>query len=80
MNKKELEPIDWAVNTKVLVWDGDNSSRKVRGHFSHFKHGIYFTFDSGKTSFTGSISDVIPWQHAEIYKECDEKKVFGVGV
>jgi len=67
---KREPPVDWAVDTKILVWDNDSrGAKKTRKHFSHFKNGMYFAFDSGKTSFTGSSDDAIPWRYAEIYKE-----------
>lgn len=56
---------DLNVDAKVLVWGNNNI--KHRRHFSHFKNGQIFTFDSGSTSFTKLHDDsVTGWPNWEL--------------
>ena len=57
---------DLEVDTKVLVW-GDNNNIKHRRHFSHFRDGRIWTFDSGSTSFTKLHRNYVTgWPHWEL--------------
>ena len=41
------------VDAKVLVWN--DPKQKHKRHFSHFRDGVIWTFDAGRTSFTRCI-------------------------
>lgn len=56
---------DLEVDTKVLVWV--NPNKKNRRHFSHFRAGRIWTFDSGSTSFTKLHAEsTTGWPHWEL--------------
>ena len=58
------------VDTKVLVWG--LGTQKLKRYLSHFdKFGTIWTFDNGKTSWSGDA--VTPWTNWELYKEEKEK-------
>lgn len=53
------------VDTKVLVWK--NPNEKHKRHFSHFKNGTIYTFDSGATSFSKlHENSITPWSYWEL--------------
>jgi len=46
-----VPPCDFKKNQEVFVWD-ENMDYKIKRHFSHYKNGIYYCFDCGRTSWT----------------------------
>jgi len=54
-------------DTKVLVWDDNNLSKRKR-YFSHFsKEGTIYCYEQGCTSWTGTTSQ--EWDYWELYNE-----------
>ena len=56
------------VDTKVLVWDTQDS--KVKRYFSHFnKDGHIATFSGGRTSWSTNDNSTIIWEYWELAKD-----------
>lgn len=55
------------VDTKILVWDEENSSVKFKGHFAGYENGVIYTWLCGQTSFTTTAKE--RWNFGELYEE-----------
>ena len=71
---KKLNIIDWStveVDTKIRVRDYTDYPWKNR-YFALYENGKVYAYDSGKTSWsakTSDVSDLVPWNFAEVVDE-----------
>lgn len=67
--EERLGIVDWskvAVDTPVLVWDGNGRS-KLKRYFAFFKDGKVHTWGSGATSWSVTNKDYISdWEYAKL--------------
>lgn len=71
---RQLNIIDWSavkVDTKIRVRDYTDYPWKNR-YFALYENGKVYAYDSGKTSWsakTSDVSDLVPWNFAEVVDE-----------
>lgn len=62
-----IKPLpDLKIDTKVIVWNEEN--KKFKRHFSHFKDGIIYCFNDGR-SLWNAIDNSEYWNNWELVNE-----------